>query len=42
MLKNDDHHLLVIEGGMSKFKFIWKAEVVEVLDLSIYILTLLT
>ncbi|KAH0612767.1 uncharacterized protein H6S33_009147 [Morchella sextelata] len=36
VLKNDDHHLLVIEGGMSKFKFIWKAEVVEVLDLNPY------
>lgn len=34
VLKDDRQHVLVIDGGMAKFRFVWNGENVEVLDLS--------
>jgi hypothetical protein len=34
ILKNNTHHLLVIDGGFGKFKHNWNGEEYEVVDLS--------
>lgn len=34
VLENENHHLLVFDGGTAKFNFEWDGEAVEVLDLS--------
>ena len=36
ILKNQDHHLLVFDGGIAKFRFQYQGRSVQVLDLSLW------